>query len=151
MRGAVSRAMEARRSVGVERVATEEAVDRAIAAAGLGLRQDRRYAGRIQGRLFRRTVCVRHDLWPGQRLVVKAHELGHALLGHADGALFEQTRGGVDHGAVEAAAQVFAWTFLLGRPARTLAGLERQFWRGHAAGVPLDFLCAGLTILLRRR
>lgn len=147
MRPAVERALEVRASLGLTGVASRAHVAAAIAAAGLGYRDDRPYRGRIQGRLYRNTVCVRGDLWPDQKLVVSAHELGHALLGHADGAFY--ARGADDVGADEAAAQVFAWTLLVGEPADTLDGLTRQLHAGWDAGIPIDFLCAAATILAR--
>lgn len=146
----MARALAVRRAQGIEGIATAEAVDAAITAAGLGLREDRPYKGRIQGRFFRRTVCVRGDLWPGQRLWVKAHELSHGLEATSDGPLYDRGPGGdLDDGAAELRAQVFAWTLLVGRPARTEAGLNRQLADASAAGLPLDSLCAAMTILAR--
>lgn len=140
-------ALAVRASLGLTGVASRADASAAIAAAGLSLRDDRPYRGRIQGRLYRNTVCVRGDLWPAQKLVVTAHELGHALLGHADGAFY--ARGAADVGADEAAAQAFAWTFLIGAPADTMDGLTRQLHAGWDAGLPVDFLCAAATILAR--
>jgi hypothetical protein len=145
---AVRRALEARARLRIEGVATERQVDAAIAAAGLDLREDRPYGGRVQGRLFRDTVCVRRDLWPDQRRVVKAHELGHHALGHAEGGFYVRAADGRTDAEVD--AQVYAWTLLIGRPAATLDGLTAQMQAASAAGLPVDFLCAVVSILAQR-
>jgi hypothetical protein len=147
MRAAVERALGVRASLGLTGVAAPGDVVAAVAAAGLAYRDDRPYKGRIQGRFYRRTVCVRADLWPGQKMVVGAHELAHAVLGHAEGAFYAAGPPDVDDD--EADAQAFAWTLIVGEPARTTDALTAQIQAAWRAGVPVDFLCAAGTILAR--
>lgn len=144
---AVDRALGVRASLGVSGIASPADVLAAVGAAGLGYRDDRPYRGRIQGRLYRRTVCVRADLWPGQKMVVGAHELAHALLGHPEGAFYASGPPDVDDD--EADAQVFAWALIVGEPASTMDGLTAQIHAAWVAGVPVDFLCAAGTVLAR--
>lgn len=148
MLGAVRLALEARARLGVTGVATRADVERAIADAGLGLRTDRPYTGRIQGRLYRRTVCLRRGLDRGTARVVASHELGHAVLGHDDGFFLRPAVGASrSSSGREATAQIYAWTFLLGRPAPTMDGLDDQIERGYKAGLPLVWLFTAASIL----
>lgn len=145
---AVARALEIRSRHGIEGVASEDEVDRAVAGAGFDLREDRPYEDRLYGRFFRGTVCVKRGLWPELRRVVKAHELGHGVLGHDTGYYLQPALGGeVPRGAAEIQAQIFAWTLLVGEPAPSADGLTAQMHAAHEAGVSLPFLCTAVSIL----
>ncbi len=146
---AVARALEVRARQGITGVATEDQIDRAIRGAGLAIRDDRPYVGNLQGRLFRRTVCVRRGVSSGRRRSVKAHELGHHVLGHGDADAYS-VRGRVLGARDEVETEIFAWTLALGRPSRTLRGLTVQMHRAHDAGLPLDWLCDVLSMLAVR-
>lgn len=144
---AVRRAAETRARLGVRGVATAEDAARAVADAGVERWPDAPMPGRVYGAYCDGVIEVRRGLLPGTALFVLVHELGHAALGHASGAYRSPLLGGgPEASAAEAEAQVYAYVFLLGPPATTLAGLDRQLHAGCAAGLPLGFLlgCAAL-------
>lgn len=148
MRDVVARAVEERARAGIPagEIAAESDVDALVAAAGLGLRTDRRYADGLFGRYFRHTVCVKFDLEPGERLVTKAHEFGHACLGHEEG-VYLLVPCAAPRTPCEIAATVFTFALLVGEPADTQEGLDEQLHRAEAAGVPLRFLDIATTLL----
>lgn len=145
MLAAVTAALEIRARLGIEGVAAEEQIDRAIADAGLVLWADAPLEGAVYGLFVGGVVAIKPGLWPGTRLVVKAHEAGHGVLGH-EAARYEERAVG-EPTAKEILAQLFAFALLVGRPASTHDGLTAQMHAAHDAGVPLGFLCTAVSIL----
>lgn len=138
---AVRKGLRTREELGVTGVATLADADRAVRRAGIERWPDEPMPGRLYGVYYGGYVQVRAGLLPGTALFVLAHELGHAVMGHGRGAYRAPLiGGGPEATAKEAEAQVYAYAFLLGEPARTFAGLNAQLQAGHDAGLPLGFL-----------
>lgn len=144
---AIRRAIEVRARLGIRGVATPRDAERALAEAGLVRWPDARMPDGLYGTYYRNVVRVRTGLRPGTALFVVAHEMGHAAMGHGKSAYRAPLIGGGPEATdAEAEAQVWAFVFLLGEPARTHAGLNAQLHAGHAVDLPLGFLfgCASL-------
>jgi hypothetical protein len=144
---AVRRARTTRTRLGIAGVATPEDADRALGDAGVERWPDEPMPGRLYGVYHRGVLRVRSGLFPGTRLFVLAHELGHAAMGHDGGTYRARVAGGgPEDSEAEAEASVWAYVFLLGEPARTHEGLDAQLHAGFDAGLPLGFLfgCASL-------
>jgi hypothetical protein len=152
MLAAVTRALAARASLGIVGVATAPQAAAAIAALGLVLWFDADLEGGVYGLLYRGVVAVKKGLLPGTVLVVLAHELGHALCGHADGLYRPATlAGGPADSPEEEVAQIAAYVFLVGAPAPDVDALSAQVQHAHdRGGVPWDFLCSVESILTDR-
>lgn len=147
---AVERALALRADLGVVGIATEAQIERAIEGAGLEWWDEAPLEGRVYGFLFDGVVYVRRGVTPGTRLVVKAHELGHALLGHDAGA-FTAVHGGIPVSRHEQDAHAFAFAALLGPPAATGTGITRQIQAGGRADLPVGFLFTSGSVLLALR
>lgn len=144
---AVRSGLRARADLGIVGVAGPDDAERAVGALGVERWPDAPMPGRLYGVYHGGVLQVRSGLFPGTRLFVVAHELGHAAMGHAGGAYTAPlVGGGPEASEAEAEASVWAYAFLLGEPARTHAGLDAQLHAGFDAGLPLGFLfgCASL-------
>lgn len=149
-RRAVRRALAIRRELGIVGVATAEEVDRAIVAAGVRRWPDDAMPDRLYGAYYRGVIRVRRGLLPGTATYVAAHELGHAVCGHARGAYEAPLAGGAPpEEAAEEEAHLFAFGLMLGRPARTTGGLDGQLHAGCEAGLPLPMLFEVVNVLAR--
>lgn len=143
---AVHRGAAVRASLGVAGVATMADAERACAWLGVEREPDAPMPGRLYGVYYRGVVQVRAGLLPGTSLFVLAHELGHAVCGHARGAYRTPLLGGGPEASpAEEEAQAFAFVFLLGEPGRTRAAIDAQLHAGVGAGLPVAWLfwCAG--------
>lgn len=144
---AVRSGLRARADLGVAGVAGADDADRAVGALGLERWPDEPLPGRLYGAYFDGVIQLDSRLLPGTRLFALAHELGHAAMGHRQGAYRARLpSGGPEPSEAEEEAQVWAFAFLLGEPARTHDGLDAQLHAGFDAGLPLGFLfgCASL-------
>lgn len=147
MKRAIREALRVRAALGVRGVASAHDVGRAVAMSGVDRLPDEPMPVGLYGVFYDGAMRVRAGLARGAALTVVAHELGHGVLGHAAGQCRDETYLGFGGDPHERSAQVFAYTLLLGRPARTHAGLDRQMRRAYRAGLPLRWLISALEIL----
>lgn len=145
---AVRRAAEARGEHGVAGVAGWPALARVARAARVEVLFGVDLRGRVWGMYYRGVICVRRGLAPGDQKLVVAHELGHAVLGHDGARFYRRDDRRWSPSGLELQASLYAWTLVLGRPARDEAGLDAQIAAGHRAGLPLDWLFAVVSALL---
>lgn len=141
MKTAIRLGVALRAQHGIRWIATEDDVDRVIADSdppievveGWGFRSHRLKAQRVE-----RAIYLRDGLTAGERIVYKAHELGHVLQ-HAGNQLFLALPQTVHlKNRQELAAQMFAGGLLLGYPCQP--GFDERLHDAFEQGYPLEFL-----------
>jgi hypothetical protein len=148
---AVRLAAEWRARQGIARVASEADVDAVLGMVGLSV-QVRAFESELVGLLYRGTVYVAAGLPSLGRAFVKAHELGHHVLGHGNFLFTQLTRTelGVRANREERDAQVFAGALVFGFPC---ADLDARLREACEDGMPPHFVflfahaCQGVAAL----
>lgn len=121
-------------------VASEEDVDRAIAGHGLTLHERYPFVGRVRGAIIDDHVFIADGLCGGERIAVKAHELGHYVLHEGNGFYLQMPMHRIIGLRRDRQAQLFAGALILGSP--TGVSVSERIIEAQENGVPIEFLCS---------
>ena len=141
--------MALRREHGVEGFATEDQIDEILATLGLTVCPGYPFRGQIRAMLLGRTIYLAERMERGERIVAKAHELGHHLL-HGSNGFYRASPGHVGGGnRKEDEAHVFAAAVALDRPPASRERIDERMHEAFECGFPPCFLWEWVAALGR--